>query len=116
MMRIPSLSGRQNMIVAAAVRAVADKAAEDKLAHAIAGRAGRQPDDERILFAIVDGLEDFRLTAPGFILRRVRRVLGGRGVARPLPAPKVSADADDGAGDFSLDVPSLGAACNADAT
>jgi hypothetical protein len=67
MKRIPTLSPRQNLIVAAAVRAVADEAMEDKLARRIAARTGRLPDDERLLFAIVDGLEDYKLTAPSFV-------------------------------------------------
>lgn len=85
MVRISSLSPRQNLIVAAAVRAVADKEMEHKLARAIAVRAGRQPDDERLLFAIVDGLEDYKLTAPGFILRRAQQVVCGSVAAVGLP-------------------------------
>jgi hypothetical protein len=72
MRRIPSLSPQQNLIVGAAVRAVADETMEDALARAIAVRAGRRPDCERLLFAIVDGLEDYKLTAPAFILRQAR--------------------------------------------
>ena len=68
MKRIPGLSPQQNLIVGAAVRAVADETMEDALARAIAVRAGRRPDRERLLFAIVDGLEDYKLTAPrGFL-------------------------------------------------
>jgi hypothetical protein len=115
MVRISSLSPRQNLIVAAVVRAVADAAMEDKLVRAITVRAGRRPDDERLLFAIVDGLEDYRLTAPSFILRRAQQVLCAREVVRratrPVrttcasPAPKVEADVTDGVGDFAVDVP-----------
>ena len=48
MKRIPGLSPRQNLIVGAAVRAVADETMEDALARAIAVRAGRRPDFERL--------------------------------------------------------------------
>jgi hypothetical protein len=83
------LSSRQNLVVAGAVRAVADAAMEDTLARAIAVRAGRRPDHERLLFAIVDGLEDHKLTAPAFILRQTEQVLcGGRAVARQRPVPR----------------------------
>ena len=41
MKRITTLTTRQNLIVAAAVRAVADETMEDALARAIAVRAGR---------------------------------------------------------------------------
>jgi hypothetical protein len=75
MKRIPGLSPRPNLIVGAAVRAVADETMEDALARAVAVRAGRRPDCERLLFAIVDGLEDYKLTAPAFILRQAQRVL-----------------------------------------
>ena len=54
MKRIPGLSPQQNLIVGAAVRAVADETMEDASARTIAVRAGRRPDCERLLFAIVD--------------------------------------------------------------
>src|ERR1700722_13976049 len=66
MRRMPRVSPQQNLIVGAAVRAVADETMEDALARAIVVRAGRRPDSERLLFAIVDGLEDYKLTAPAF--------------------------------------------------
>jgi hypothetical protein len=105
---IPGLSPRQNLIVGAAVRAVADETMEDALARAIAVRAGRRPDSERLLFAIVDGLEDYKLTAPAFILRQAERVLCAPAVARRSLAPatpaKVGRDSGDGIGDFTVDV------------
>jgi hypothetical protein len=105
MKRIPSLSPQQNLIVGAAVRAVADETMEDALARAIAIRAGRRPDCERLLFAIVDGLD---LTAPAFILRQAQRVLCAPAVARRSLAPatpaKVGRDSGDGIGDFTVDV------------
>ena len=109
MKRIPGLSPQQNLIVGAAVRAVADETMEDALARAIAVRAGRRPDCERLLFAIVDGLEDYKLTAPAFILRQAQRVLCAPAVARrslasAAPA-KVGRDLGDGIGDFTADVP-----------
>jgi len=90
MKRIPSLSPQQNLIVGAAVRAVADETMEDALARAIAVRAGRRPDCERLLFAIVDGLEDYKLTAPAFILRQAQQVLCAPTVARRSLAPPSS--------------------------
>jgi len=109
MKRIPGLSPQQNLIVGAAVRAVADETMEDALARAIVVRAGRRPDSERLLFAIVDGLEDYKLTAPAFILRQAQRVLCAPAVARrslasAAPA-KVGRDSGDGIGDFTADVP-----------
>jgi hypothetical protein len=65
-----------------------DEAMEDTFARAIAVRAGRQPDHERLLFAIVDGLEDLKLTAPTFILRQAERVLYVGRVARQRPVPR----------------------------
>jgi hypothetical protein len=90
MKRIQGFSPRQNLVVAGAVRAVAaDEAMEDTLARAIAARAGCQPDHERLLFAIVDGLEDHKLTAPAFILRQTEQVLcGRRAIARQRPVPR----------------------------
>jgi hypothetical protein len=80
----PSIS-----LVAGTVRAVADEAMEDALARAIAVRPNRQSDHERLLFAIVDGLEDHKLTAPTFILRRSEQVLcGARAVARQRPVAR----------------------------
>src|SRR4029077_19249015 len=106
---VPGLSPRQNLIVGAAVRAVADETMEDALARAIAVRAGRRPDCERLLFAIVDGLEDYKLTAPAFILRQAQRVLCAPAVARRSLAPaapaKVGRDPGDGIGDFTANVP-----------
>jgi hypothetical protein len=61
---------------------------EDTLACAIAVRAGRQPDHERLLFAIVDGLEDYKLTTPSFILRQAERVLCAGRAARQGPVPR----------------------------
>ena len=108
MKRIPGLSPQQNLIVGAAVRAVADETMEDALARAIAVRAGRRPDCERLLFAIVDGLEDYKLTAPAFVLRQAQRVLCAPAVARHSLAPaapaKVGRDSGDGIGDFTADV------------
>ena len=107
MKRISGLSPRQNLIVGAAVRAVADETMEDAL-RAIAVRAGRRPDRERLLFAIVDGLEDYKLTAPVFILRQAQRVLCAPAVARRSLAPptraKVGRDLGDGIGDFTADL------------
>jgi len=58
------------------------------LARSIAAHAGRRPDYERLLFAIVDGcLEDHKLTAPTFILRRLQRVLSAPEVVRSALAP-----------------------------
>jgi hypothetical protein len=92
-----------------AVRAVADETMEDALARTIAVRAGRRPDCERLLFAIVDGLEDYKLTAPAFILRQAQRVLCAPAVARRSLAPaapaKVGRDLGDGIGDFTADLP-----------
>ena len=109
MKRISGLSPQQNLIVGAAVRAVADETMEDALARAIAVRAGRRPDCERLLFAIVDGLEDYKLTAPAFILRQAQRVLCAPAVARRSLAPaapaKVGRDPGDGIGDFTADMP-----------
>ena len=109
MKRISGLSPQQNLIVGAAVRAVADETMEDALARAIAVRAGRRPDCERLLFAIVDGLEDYKLTAPAFILRQAERVLCAPAVARRSLAPaaraKVGRDSGDGIGDFTADLP-----------
>jgi len=108
MKRITTLTTRQNLIVAAAVRAVADEPMEDALARAIAVRIGRRPDRERLLFAIVDGLEDYKLTAPAFILRQAERVLCAPAVARRSLAPparaKVDRDLGDGIGDFTADL------------
>ena len=111
MKRIPGLSPQQNLIVGAAVRAVADETMEDALARAIAVRAGRRPDCERLLFAIVDGLEDYKLTAPAFILRQAQRVLCAPAVARrslasaaPAAPAKVGRDQGDGIGDFTVNV------------
>jgi hypothetical protein len=87
MKRIATLTSRQNLIVAAAVRAVADEGLQDALARSIAAHAGRRPDYERLLFAIVDGLEDHKLTAPNFILRRLQRVLSASEVVRSALAP-----------------------------
>lgn len=90
------------------MRAVADETMEDALARAIAVRAGRRPDCERLLFAIVDGLEDYKLTAPAFILRQAERVLCAPAVARRSLAPatpaKVGRDPGDGVGDFTVNV------------
>ena len=108
MKRISGLSPRQNLIVGAAVRAVADETMEDALARAIAVRIGRRPDRERLLFAIVDGLEDYKLTAPAFILRQAQQVLCAPAVARRSLAPparaKVDRDLGDGIGDFTADL------------
>ncbi len=107
MNRIASLSPRQNLIVAAVVRAVAAEALWDTLARAIAVRAGRCPDHERLLFAIVDGLEDHKLTAPGFIIRQTNRILNLtplKSLRSPFPAPARAHDDDDGTGDFAADV------------
>jgi hypothetical protein len=77
-------------------------------ARAIAVRAGRRPDCERLLFAIVDGLEDYKLTAPAFILRQAQQVLCAPAVARRSLAPparaKVDRDLGDGIGDFTADL------------
>ena len=94
MKRISGLSPRQNLIVGAAVRAVADETMEDALARAIAVRAGRPPDCERLLFAIVDRFEDYELTAPAFILRQAQQVLCGPAVARRSLAPPARAKVD----------------------
>jgi hypothetical protein len=67
---------------------VADEVMEDTLAHTITVRAGRRPDHERLLFAIVEGLEDYKLTAPAFILRQAELVLCARAVARHRPSPR----------------------------
>jgi hypothetical protein len=64
--------------VAAAVQAVADEAMQDTLARSIAVRAGRRPDHQRLLFVIVEGLEDYKLTSPAFVLRQAERVLCAR--------------------------------------
>jgi hypothetical protein len=108
MKRITTLTTRQNLIVAAAVRAVADETMEDALARAIAVRAGRRPDCERLLFAIVDGLEDYKLIAPAFILRQAQQALCAPAVARRSLAPparaKVDRDLGDGIGDFTADL------------
>ena len=65
------------------------------------------------MFAIVDGLEDYRLPAPSFILRWAQRMFCAPEVARratrPHPSPKVSADmAADGVEDFAVGVPAYG--------
>jgi hypothetical protein len=104
----PRLITAAELIVGAAVRAVADETMEDALARAIAVRAGRRPDSERLLFAIVDGLEDYKLTAPAFVLRQAQRVLCAPAVARrslASAARKVGRDPGDGMGDFTADVP-----------
>ena len=63
---------------------------------------------ERLLFAIVDGLEDYKLTAPAFILRQAQQVLCAPAVARRSLAPPARAQVDrdlgDGIGDFTADL------------
>ena len=55
---IPGLSPQQNLIVGAAVRAVADETMEDALARAVPVRAGRRPDCEQLLLPSSTGFRD----------------------------------------------------------